>query len=84
MQVGVLAAGAAPRSWAFGFGEAMQAEVSNCAFAAQGYSTFNSLKYGNVPPLLTPGDARKRGARRNSKAGSFLDLGSSSTRMHAA
>ena len=53
---GTLAAAAAPRSWAFGFGEAMQAEVSNCAFAAQGYSTFNSLLYGNIPPLLTLGE----------------------------
>jgi hypothetical protein len=53
---GTLAAAAAPRSWGFGFGEAMQAEVSNCAFAAQGYSTFNSLLYGNVPPLLTLGE----------------------------
>ena len=30
--------------------------MSNCAFAAQGYSTINSLGYGGVPPLLTAGD----------------------------
>jgi hypothetical protein len=44
-------------SWAFAFGEALGAEVSLAAFAAQGYATRNSLNYGNVPPLLTPGDA---------------------------
>jgi hypothetical protein len=44
------------KSWCFGFGEAISAEVSNAAFAAQGYSTYNSLGYGGVPPLLTPGN----------------------------
>ena len=51
-----LDAAASLRSWCFGFGEAVEAEVSNCAFAAQGYSTFNSLGYGGVPPLFTPGN----------------------------
>ncbi len=50
-----LDAAAATKSWCFGFAQAMHAEVSNCAFAAQGYSTFNSLNYGGVPPLLTLG-----------------------------
>jgi lysophospholipase L1-like esterase len=40
-------------SWAFALGEALNAEVSLCAFAAQGYVTINSENYGNVPRLLT-------------------------------
>jgi lysophospholipase L1-like esterase len=47
-----LAVSASTDSWAFAFAEAMGAELSLAAFAAQGYATRNSLNYGNVPPLL--------------------------------
>jgi hypothetical protein len=47
-----LNAAAAPMSWVSRVGEALAAEVSNAAFAAQGYITPNSLIYGNVPPLF--------------------------------
>jgi len=43
-------------SWAFSFAEALGAELSLAAFAAQGYATRNSYNYGEVPPLLTLGD----------------------------
>jgi hypothetical protein len=42
-------------SWAFSFAEALGAEPSLAAFAAQGFVTRNSFNYGGVPPLLTPG-----------------------------
>ena len=43
-------------SWAFAFAEAMRAELSLAAFAAQGFATRNSFNYGEVPPLLTVRD----------------------------
>ena len=46
---------AAPKSWSFGVAEALGAELSNCAYAAQGYQTMNSLGYGGVPPLVHGG-----------------------------
>jgi lysophospholipase L1-like esterase len=51
-----LAVSSALDTWAAGFAEAMNAELGLAAFAAQGYSTRNSLHYGSVPPLLTAGD----------------------------
>ena len=43
-------------AWAHHVSEALDAEFSLSAFAAQGYATRNSYNYGNVPPLITPGD----------------------------
>ena len=43
-------------SWAAHVADALDAEVSMAAFAAQGYVTRNSYGYGNIPPLLTPND----------------------------
>ena len=43
-------------SWASHVADALNAEISAAAFAAQGYATRNSLNYGNVPPFFTPGD----------------------------
>jgi lysophospholipase L1-like esterase len=43
-------------SWASHVSDALGAELSMAAFAAQGYATKNSYNYGNVPPLMTPGD----------------------------
>jgi lysophospholipase L1-like esterase len=42
-------------SWAFAFAAALRVELSLAAFAAQGFATKNSLNYGHVPPLFTPG-----------------------------
>lgn len=53
-RTGLLDAAAAPMSWAARFAEGVAAEVSNIAFAAQGYVTPNSVNYGNVPPLFVP------------------------------
>lgn len=50
-----LGVSSATDSWAFSFAEAMGAEPSLAAFAAQGFVTRNSYNYGGVPPLLTPG-----------------------------
>lgn len=51
-----LANSASVDTWAFSTAEALSVEVSLVAFAAQGYTTKNSLNYGKVPPLLTVGD----------------------------
>jgi lysophospholipase L1-like esterase len=45
----------APCSWGQVLSRALDAEPSQVAFAAAGYSTHASLQYGNVPPLLTVG-----------------------------
>lgn len=42
-------------SWAAHAADALGAELSAAAFAAQGYVTTNSYQYGNVPPFFTPG-----------------------------
>ena len=47
----------APCSWGQLLAGALDAEASQVAFAAAGFSTHVSLEYGNVPPLLTVGDS---------------------------
>lgn len=42
-------------SWAAHAADALDAELSASAFAAQGYVTTNSYNYGGVPPFFTPG-----------------------------
>jgi lysophospholipase L1-like esterase len=43
-------------SWASHAADALDAELSAAAFAAQGYVTTNSYNYGSVPPFFTPGN----------------------------
>jgi lysophospholipase L1-like esterase len=54
---GELVVNAAPASWGAVLAEALDAEPSQTAFAGTGYVTRNSYIYGNVPPLLCPGNA---------------------------